>query len=1275
MMIYKKALLKTSRWIAFTFAGAVLISVILFCALQLRFTIDLVLGIVNRSLFDNGIRIEVNGMKGIVPFSFKVEELSIFDRSGRWIQLLDCSIKIVPYSMLEGHVYAETIHIGKVVISRFPDKKEQKEKTTLKGLNIPPIVSRIIIADIQAPEIILDKGILGEPSRFRLAGGATERDTKGFRNYHLDISRIDSVSESLKVSMLFSVSQQHSSLNIDVREPGKGILYQLTGMGEDFRLLMDGKGDLSQWNGTLNFSSEEIGEVSSVISVKAVKEYHLNMIGHLIFSGNLVSEKYRGITGREAEFKIDANPTGKNGIAFNLFEVKAGEVEAMFKGTIDREDLDADLGFTLKINDLASVASLTGLDSAGVLAVEGLLNGSILRPIIRLSYNAEGFRGKGLSAGTLSGSGQIDLSRNKKSKKGISISGEGEIEDLSLMVKDRQYHEKKISSSFSLIKDPEEQVYVGQVKIDSDRFSALASGSADIETWKRSLEGKILIDFLYGDHNIKTGAQFYLAGNDISFREVFLKGAGIESGGSIDFDLAKRLLEGKVDFSIADLGEQALIPGKNISGALTGDVTLKTNNDLQDAGIHASGNKLSVDRAYIDEMEITSVVSDLFNVVHHNTDALIKGVTLGGIQLKTLDLKAHGKRDAAELALRGSGTAGRDLFFDMSAGITNQDQGIFIKIHDLQGRFGATEALLTEPVNILYSGNEININNIDMNIDSGHISGALDYTPDKMGGHLKVKRMPLSLLTLAGVPALNGLINGDLHLGGDPVRPEISGNVEVEGIIIKKDLDNHIPPVHLKVEYFLDKTLLTGKFNIGGVPGSSMSGSISIPWSFSLSPFTLYPRDSEPLHGSVTGELDLAVATSVLGAYNQTFAGIIDTDIDIAGTYRSPVISGKATLSKGSYENTGMGILFRNIDADISIAETGLTLNNLIASDRSDGKVTGKGRLDIDPKRDYPYELLFKLADTQLTESDRLKVFVDGNTMLSGTIKEHNLSGNLDIEKAEIVIPDKLPVEITDIEIREINQKGDALPDEKDEDPVKSNVKFDLAVSSPGRVYIKGRGLDSEWKGKIRVEGTSGRPLITGRLSTVRGYYNFLSRPFNLTEGQVTFLGNSPPDPYFDVTGKSVSKSITAFINIKGNIANPVLRLYSEPAMPQDEILARALFDREVSQITPLQALQLAAALNEMLGKKKGLDPLAYTRDLIGVDRLEVKQSNVNPDESALSAGKYLKDNIYIEVEKGVGEESGKASVTWELTPRVTIETGVGENDEAGIGVNWKYDF
>jgi len=42
-------------------------------------------------------------------------------------------------------------------------------------------------------------------------------------------------------------------------------------------------------------------------------------------------------------------------------------------------------------------------------------------------------------------------------------------------------------------------------------------------------------------------------------------------------------------------------------------------------------------------------------------------------------------------------------------------------------------------------------------------------------------------------------------------------------------------------------------------------------------------------------------------------------------------------------------------------------------------------------------------------------------------------------------------------------------------------------------------------------------------------------------------------------------------------------------------------------------------------------------------------------------------------VEQGISPETGKATLKWEPTPRVTVETEVGVHAEAGVGIDWRW--
>jgi translocation and assembly module TamB len=86
-------------------------------------------------------------------------------------------------------------------------------------------------------------------------------------------------------------------------------------------------------------------------------------------------------------------------------------------------------------------------------------------------------------------------------------------------------------------------------------------------------------------------------------------------------------------------------------------------------------------------------------------------------------------------------------------------------------------------------------------------------------------------------------------------------------------------------------------------------------------------------------------------------------------------------------------------------------------------------------------------------------------------------------------------------------------------------------------------------------------------------------------------------------------------------------------------------------------------------------DFMDRTRQVMGLDQLDIGQSGEDLEGTSVRAGKYLRDDIYIEMEQGLGPDSGKVSVEVELTPNISVESEVGIDAQGGVGVNWKWDY
>lgn len=85
---------------------------------------------------------------------------------------------------------------------------------------------------------------------------------------------------------------------------------------------------------------------------------------------------------------------------------------------------------------------------------------------------------------------------------------------------------------------------------------------------------------------------------------------------------------------------------------------------------------------------------------------------------------------------------------------------------------------------------------------------------------------------------------------------------------------------------------------------------------------------------------------------------------------------------------------------------------------------------------------------------------------------------------------------------------------------------------------------------------------------------------------------------------------------------------------------------------------------------------MGKARDLLGVDNVSINDNKENTTNAAtIGVGKYIGDNIYLELERGAQIGSSKARVEVKAAPHIFIESVAGETGDRGIGVNWKYDY
>jgi translocation and assembly module TamB len=230
---------------------------------------------------------------------------------------------------------------------------------------------------------------------------------------------------------------------------------------------------------------------------------------------------------------------------------------------------------------------------------------------------------------------------------------------------------------------------------------------------------------------------------------------------------------------------------------------------------------------------------------------------------------------------------------------------------------------------------------------------------------------------------------------------------------------------------------------------------------------------------------------------------------------------------------------------------------------------------------------------------------------------------------------------------------------------------LDVKLHAARGVYLKGRGLDVELSLDAHVGGTTTNPDLRGEARVVRGDYDFAGKRFILDTESVVYLSTQAEGVRLDLTATRDDPTLTATVRVRGTAAKPLITLTSTPALPNDEVLSQVLFGASASQLSPLEAAQLASALASLSGGG-GMDVVGNLRAFARLDRLALGGGDASG--MTISGGKYLTDNVYLELTGG-GREGSSAQVEWRVKKNLSILSRLAGQGDSRLAIRWRRDY
>ena len=649
------------------------------------------------------------------------------------------------------------------------------------------------------------------------------------------------------------------------------------------------------------------------------------------------------------------------------------------------------------------------------------------------------------------------------------------------------------------------------------------------------------------------------------------------------------------------------------------------------------------------------------------------GLRAAGVpgQLKTISIKLDGDLSRLTVDLVGTGEMNGPLRLSAGAVAVIDGSGIDIVFDKLDAEVQGIPLVLRAPARISMAGDTTQVRELDLAIADGRLTATGAIRAGMIDAVATLENLPVGLF----LPAAGGRVQARAEISGAAPHPNGNLQVRLTDLRPSEPAAADIPPLDLSADGTWHDGRVDATATLGGLTGARMNARATV--SLALDPATLAPvtPPDAPIDVAITGSADLASLSELLPLDAGRVAGRIDIAAQMTGSPFAPALGGTITLRDGLYENSPSGIVIAGLELDLTGTGNEVVLSRLVGSDGGDGRLSGSGQLRVDPQGTMPFNIQIAADEFQVIQQDDATAQASGAVRLSGDLDAARLVGQVMIRPAQIRIPEQLPVDIVTLEVTETGgpnmPPGDA-PDKSKSGPM---IALDLTVDLPGEIVVVGRGLNSHWNGALHIGGDVDTPVITSGINLVGAELRLLGRTFVLQTGKVTFRGNHPVDPDIAVRATAAVADHSITVDVTGRASQPQIALSSDPPLPEDEVVAFLLFGQSANELTAVQALLIADGVATLKGGSSGGNVFDRLRKTVCVDYLSVKTDENDFANSTLSVGTYLRHNVLLSVEQGLGSHMSRAKVEVELTPNISVETELGATGRSGIAVNMKIDY
>lgn len=724
------------------------------------------------------------------------------------------------------------------------------------------------------------------------------------------------------------------------------------------------------------------------------------------------------------------------------------------------------------------------------------------------------------------------------------------------------------------------------------------------------------------------------------------------------------LINAVIDVQSRDISAAAALGLVTASGQLNGTVRLQpAPSGTQSASVRMQARDVVFEDIRIGSADVDADISELFRLPGVDGTISARSVVFGGFNIQTIDSKIVTSGDVTTFDLKAA-LEQNNTTFSTSGQIARGAALSRIVVNSFDLNSSIADARLTAPAELQIQDGVTRISNAVLQVGNGSIR--IDGSSGRqLDIRVNIDNLPLNIAN-AVVPdlAMQGRIGGQVSITGEAADPNASFTIQGSGLSARPLADAGISPLQLTASgSFQNNILSLNRASADNAQGVNLtaSGRISVA--------------ASTLAISVSGNAPLSLVDPVLRARGSRATGNASLNVEIGGSFRNPAVSGTLAVSNGTFADPLSNARLNNITLSASLQGSQAFIDRFSAALAGGGTVSASGVVGIFDQS--ATNLTIRLDQARYSDAQTFSTVLNGTLSLTGNLTQSPfLSGDIALGETEITVPETFASGFELLDVRHVLPPPavrETLARIARATPVPKPaarpfvLTLDVAINAPNRIFVRGRGLDAELGGRIRLTGPTFDISPVGQFELIRGRLSVVGQRINLDEGAIFLQGDL--NPRINFLARVTTETVEAFIRIEGRLDDIRVTFSSMPSLPQDEVLSRIIFGRSIGELSPFQVARLASIALELTG---GNSPslIDNLREGTGLDDIDIVSDGSG--NTAVRVGKYINDNVYLGVQAG---REAEASINLDITEDLTAKGTVSSDGNTGIGLFFEKDY